>query len=163
MKYIYLLLFLLLSCYTLHNPFIQTSYDNAIDQNKPMKTNFAINKIIYASSMENASYDPRMANDGNLNTRWSSNYIDNQWVTIDLEDVYYIDYIIIHWYDYYATEFRVNISTNGIVWPELYYTDSGIGGNQQINIDSLCQFIELDLILRNSAFSFSIKEIEIYL
>ena len=46
----------------------------------------ALNKPASASSTEGNRTDlrPALANDGSSSTRWSSNYVDNQWWQVDL-------------------------------------------------------------------------------
>jgi hexosaminidase len=165
MKKLIILLFLLLSCYTLYNPFTKQSYEkessNYLDE--AIKINYAMNKTIYTSSFLGVGYEETNANDGNYITYWSSLYNDNELITIDLGSIQNVDYIKIYWNTNYATEYRINTSDNGIFFSQVYYTNTSTGGAEQISINNLCQFIEFELILRNSTFGFEIYEIEVYL
>src|SRR5438445_8821196 len=57
----------------------------------------ALNHPPSASSVENASFPPGNAFDGNLNTRWSSQFSDPQWIQVDLGSVQSICQVVLHW------------------------------------------------------------------
>jgi hypothetical protein len=69
----------------------------------------ALNKPASASSTENNRTDlrPALANDGNSSTRWSSNYVDNQWLQVDLGSVRQIDRVELNWETAYASRYRI--------------------------------------------------------
>ena len=56
---------------------------SVIDSSAP-GTDLALHKTATASSVDNSNDEPGNAVDGNPNTRWSSNYTDNQWIEVDL-------------------------------------------------------------------------------
>jgi hypothetical protein len=69
----------------------------------------ALNKPASASSTEHNRTDlrPALANDGNSSTRWSSNYVDNQWWHVDLGSVRQIDRVELNWETAYASRYRI--------------------------------------------------------
>jgi mannan endo-1,4-beta-mannosidase len=46
--------------------------------------NLAEGRSVFASSVQNASFPKENVNDGRLDTRWSSNFEEEQWIYIDL-------------------------------------------------------------------------------
>ena len=79
----------------------------------------ALNKPASASSTEDNRFDlsPGLANDGDSSTRWSSNYVDNQWWQVDLGSVQEIDRVELNWETAYASSYRVQTrSSRGNSW-----------------------------------------------
>ena len=69
--------------------------------------NAALNHPATASSVENASFPPSNAVDGNTGTRWSSAFSDPQWLQVDLGASASITQVVLHWEAAYATAFQV--------------------------------------------------------
>jgi F5/8 type C domain/PA14 domain/Thrombospondin type 3 repeat len=79
----------------------------------------ALNNPASASSTEDNRIDlsPGLANDGDSSTRWSSNYVDNQWWQVDLGSVQEIDRVELNWETAYASSYRVQTrSSRGNSW-----------------------------------------------
>ena len=56
-----------------------------------------------ASSQESASFPAANAVDGNLGTRWSSQFSDPQWLEVDLGATHTISQVVLNWETAYAT------------------------------------------------------------
>jgi hypothetical protein len=69
----------------------------------------ALNKPASASSTENNRTDlrPALANDGNSSTRWSSNFVDDQWWEVDLGSVRQINRVELNWETAYASRYWI--------------------------------------------------------
>jgi hypothetical protein len=69
----------------------------------------ALNKPASASSTEGNRTDvrPALANDGSSSTRWSSNYVDNQWWQVDLGSAREINRVELNWETAYASRYRI--------------------------------------------------------
>src|SRR2546421_11240546 len=63
-----------------------------------------------ASSVENASFPPANATDGNTGTRWSSAFSDPQWLEVDLGGPAPISQVLLQWETAYATGFQIPTS-----------------------------------------------------
>lgn len=112
---------------------------------------------------------PRQLNDGNATgTRWESvQGLDNQWVQIDLGDVYDLVSSKIIWEGASAKEYDMLVSGNGENWTgvgtktsttgartdEFYFIAGEVPG---------IRYIRLDLKTRTTIYGFSIYEWEIY-
>jgi hypothetical protein len=74
----------------------------------------ALNRSASASSTENNRTDlrPALANDGNSFTRWSSNFVDDQWWRVDLGSVRQIDRVELNWETAYASRYRIETRTS---------------------------------------------------
>ena len=55
-----------------------------------------------ASSCESSELGPEKAVDGNLQTRWASEFSDPQWFVVDLGERKTVESVILHWDAAYA-------------------------------------------------------------
>ncbi|BCY07470.1 discoidin domain-containing protein [Actinoplanes sp. L3-i22] len=57
--------------------------------------------------------------DGDLTTRWSSDYLDDQWIQVDLGAATGFDRVTLIWETAYALDFRVQAADDGDTWDDL--------------------------------------------
>lgn len=57
--------------------------------------------------------------DGNSETRWSSQYDDNQWIQVDLGGAKAFDQVVLVWETAYALDFVVQVSDDGSEWTDV--------------------------------------------
>jgi hypothetical protein len=128
-------------------------------------TNHALNKTATAKSVEKdntASWAPKFAVDGDMKTRWSSYFADNQWITVDLGESKYTGGVNIYW-ENPAKNFRVQRSYNGTNWT----TQKTITGNTE-KINTLlwnlktARYIRIQCDVRSNDHGFSIYELEVF-
>jgi hypothetical protein len=125
--------------------------------------NLALNKAVYASSYEGSSREAYFVNDGKKNTRWSSNYSDNQWLTIDLHAPAQISRVVLHWENAYGREYEIQVSGNGIDWQTVFYTNAGKQGINNIVFDQVeARYVKFKGIKRGSSWGYSLYELEIF-
>ena len=74
--------------------------------------NVALKKAVTASSYQTDKY-PVNAFDGNEHTRYSSLYNDNEWVSVDLGQVFLIDQVVLIWERAYGKDFNILFSIDG--------------------------------------------------
>lgn len=126
--------------------------------------NYALNKTATASSVQSGStFTPDKAVDGNLSTRWSSIYENNQWFKVNLEDTNTIRRIIIRWETAYDSEYSIQVSIDDINYKTVYYTTTGEGGIDEIPLipnDSM--YIKILCIKRATSYGSSFWEFEVY-
>src|SRR5690554_6890377 len=99
----------------------------AIAQPNSTPVNLALGKPAVASSTESSLYPVQDANDGDLNTRWSSQHEDNQWIYVDLEAVQEISQVMLHWEFAYGESYDIDVSVDGINWETVFEERSGDG------------------------------------
>jgi hypothetical protein len=131
--------------------------------------NIALGKSTTASSSQNSGTLPEYINDGDFSTRWSSEWQDNEYITIDLEQYSFIDHITLHWETAYASQFAILItdeqpssSTLSSPLPSsaTYYQSSG--DVQTIPVAKSGRYITLIGIERATAYGISLYELEAY-
>jgi hypothetical protein len=73
----------------------------------------ALNRPATASSTERGlpEFRPTNANDGNSSTRWSSEFVDNQWWQVDLGSNQSINRVEVNWEVAYARQYRIRTRT----------------------------------------------------
>jgi len=130
-------------------------------------SNLALNKTVMVSSTQpeqTVSYDGFKAVDGNLTTRWSSEFSDPQWIYVDLGVSYAVNRVKITWEDAYATDYQVQISSNATNWTNL----KSISGNTTLvndhttGIAGTGRYVRIYGTARALEWGYSIFELEVY-
>lgn len=88
-------------------------------QDDEFRINLAYLKPTYSSSIESNSYLTSYAVDGNYGTRWSSAFNDPQDFVVNLQGMYTIYNIRIHWETAYSSSYNIQVSTDSINWQNL--------------------------------------------
>ena len=101
---------------------------------KDYRTDLALNKVITASSTETGVNVIENINDADNSTRWSSLYSDEQVLTVDLEDVYYLSDVVLNWEAASAKKYKLERSENGIDWTTVNTESEGNGGVDKVNV-----------------------------
>lgn len=127
--------------------------------------NLAKFKNILASSTEPGSQDrsAELANDGDLNTRWSSIYEDQHWIEVDLGVSQDFNEIKMLWEDAYAKSYSIEVSDDQIAWTEIFTESNGDGSWDDILVESTtARYIKLNFAERATEWGFSLWELEVY-
>jgi chitinase len=95
--------------------------------------NLALGKKATASSVEaTTTFIAANAVDGDLKTRWSSQYTDPQWLAVDLGQSYSFNTVVIRWEAAYGKAYKIQVSNDDSTWITIDSTTTGKGG-----VDSL--------------------------
>ncbi len=115
-----------------------------------------------ASSVENASFPPSNAVDGNPNTRWSSAFSDPQWLEVDLGASASITQVVLQWEAAYATAFQIQTSPDGTNWTSIYSTTTGTGGTQTLSLTGTGRYVRMYGTTRATPYGYSLWEFQVY-
>ncbi|HJP77320.1 MAG TPA: discoidin domain-containing protein [Pseudonocardiaceae bacterium] len=115
-----------------------------------------------ASSQENASFPAVNAVDGNLGTRWSSQFSDPQWLEVDLGATHTLSQVTLNWETAYATGYQIQASTDGTNWTTIYSTTTGTGGNQTIPVSGSGRYVRIYGTARATQWGYSLWEFQVY-
>ncbi|MBV2353917.1 discoidin domain-containing protein [Streptomyces sp. J2-1] len=109
---------------------------------------------------------PGNATDGDANTRWSSAYEDDQWISVDLGSTQSFDRVDLTWEQAYAKTFTVQVSANGSDWTDVKSVDNGAvplpfnNGNASLQVEDFDQrtarYVRLNCGLRNTSWGNSL-------
>jgi phosphodiesterase/alkaline phosphatase D-like protein len=91
----------------------------------------SVNRPATASSVSGSNVASN-AVDGNLNTAWTSNPTNNQWIYIDLGAVMSITEVKLYWAAAYGSSFQIQVSNDLTTWSTIYSTTTGTGGTQDL-------------------------------
>lgn len=120
-------------------------------------------KSTEASSVENVSFLASNAVDGSLNTRWSSEFYDPQWIYIDLGESHSIEAVRLQWENAYGREYRIQVSDDATKWKTVYSTENGIGKMEEItNLNTEGRYIRLYGTARGKEWGYSLWEFEVF-
>ncbi|MDE6311827.1 MAG: discoidin domain-containing protein [Muribaculaceae bacterium] len=125
--------------------------------------NLALGKPAAASSVRDGN-KASFVNDGNTSTRWESDWADDQWIAIDLLDKYEIDRMEILWEGAFARQYRIQASTDGSNWTEIYSAANAPGGTEKIAFQPVAaSHVRINCDRRAlEAYGFSIYEWRVY-
>jgi acyl-homoserine lactone acylase PvdQ len=127
--------------------------------------NLAQTRTATASSYEHGAYNSPPANavDGNPATRWASDWSDNQWLTVDLGAVRPVGRAVLRWESAYGSGYRVEVSTDGTGWREVFATTAGNGETDNVSFTpTSARFVRMTGMQRATSYGYSLYELEVY-
>ncbi len=127
----------------------------------PPTENLALNRPAASSSQEGA-FSAAGAVDGDSGTRWSSDWSDPQWISVDLGAVYTISRVVLNWETAYGRAYEIQVSNNGSSWTTIYATSSGEGGVEDINVSGSGRYVRMYGTERGTGWGYSLWEFEVY-
>lgn len=122
-------------------------------------------QVTAQSSSSEARYstaDPMLVIDGDLTTRWSSNYTDDEWICLDLNDEYLLDRTRFRWEGAFAAEYEIQVSNDARSWSTVARR-SGQGGVEEVGFAPIrARFIRMLGKQRATEYGYSLHEFEVY-
>jgi len=102
--------------------------------------------------------------DGNVNSRWSSAYTNDEWIYVDLGAVCRIDRIVLRWEASYGSGYHLQVSDNASDWSDVYVTTTGDGGVDDITLTPSAdgRYVRMLGTQRATIYGYSLWEFEIY-
>ena len=123
--------------------------------------NIAKNKPIYSDNVQDPNY-ANLANDGLMNTRWSSTFSEPHFIVVDLLDPYSVSKIVINWEAAFASKYEIYTSLDSVQW-QLYYNEvAGNGAKDEFLTPITARYIKINCTQRSTPYGFSIYELEVY-
>ena len=130
----------------------------------PAGTNIAAGRPAKASSFDpyNGNYTPGQATDGDLTTRWSSEWSDDQHVQVDLGSVRSFDSVQLVWESAFAKRYRIEVSDDGDTWNPIATVDDGDGNADTIATGGRGRYVRVQGVQRGTGFGYSLYELGVY-
>ncbi len=126
------------------------------------KDNLAFKAPVVASSNEEDK-PALMAVDGGSGSRWSSQYSDDQWITVDLGVTKTINEVNLIWESAYGKSYKIQVSDDKTNWRDVYSTESGDGDTDQITFPpTSARYVRMLGLKRGSQWGYSLYEFEVY-
>ena len=153
-------------------------YGEAVLEPENPNVNLALNKSSNASSEYvdskdgNKAYESSLAFDGKgtneivdgKQSRWVSNRKSNdEWIYVDLQDIYNISKVILNWEGSGAKKYKVQVSNDGQVWTDISDINDGDGGLDELSYkDVTGRYVRMLGIEVGSDYGYSLWEFEVY-
>ena len=117
-----------------------------------------------ASSQEDDRFGAANAVDGDTTTtRWASQWNDDQWLQVDLQDTATITQVQLTWEGpSYASEYRISTSADGNTWTPVYSTTTGTGGTQTLTVSGNGRYVRMTGIKRAGGYGYSLYEFKVF-
>lgn len=116
-----------------------------------------------ASSSENSAKTASKAIDDNLGTRWSSQFSNPQWLSVDLGARRFIRSVKLQWESSASARYDIQVSDNGSAWTTVFSEPSGNGGVDDIeDINVTARYVRMFSHARTTQFGNSLWELDVY-
>jgi hypothetical protein len=102
--------------------------------------------------------------DGNLSSRWSSQFSSNEWIHVDLGTSSTIQRVVLTWEAAYARSYRIQVSSDAANWSDVYSTSTGDGGTDDITLASAAtgRYVRMLGLQRATVYGYSLFEFGVY-
>ncbi|MFB7056036.1 discoidin domain-containing protein [Streptomyces vinaceus] len=108
-------------------------------------------------------YAPDRALDGDRNTRWASEWNDNQWLQVDLGTTQLVKHVTLDWEQAYGRAYRIELSSDGSNWRTVWSTDSGDGGLDIARFTAVpARYLRVQGVTRATWWGYSLCEVGVY-
>lgn len=129
----------------------------------PKTDNIAVGKPAVASSVDLPENKPEYVNDDNPQTRWSSEYSNNEWIYIDLKKEQKISKVRLTWEVAFGKEYRIEVSNDFEEWTTVYEETNGKGRTEEIAFEPVtARYIRMFGSKKGTQWGFSLWEFEVY-
>ncbi|HTA21842.1 MAG TPA: discoidin domain-containing protein [Polyangia bacterium] len=138
--------------------------DGAIADPPPVEISaaLALAGTATASSIQGTGLEAAKAVDGNMGTRWSSQFSDPQWLTVDLGATHSINRVTINWQNSYAKDYQVRVSTDNATWTTIQSITNSDGGLDDLQgLSGSGRYVQIYGTRRATQYGYSIWEIQI--
>ncbi|HWS35400.1 MAG TPA: penicillin acylase family protein [Actinoplanes sp.] len=124
--------------------------------------NLASGRPVTASASENG-YPVANAIDGNMATRWASDWSEGQWIRVDLGATTTVGRVRLFWESAYASAYRIETSANGTTWTPVAAVTGADGGEDNVALTSTtARYVRLTSVTRATQYGLSLYELEVY-
>ncbi|MES2207200.1 MAG: di-heme oxidoredictase family protein [Pseudomonadota bacterium] len=112
-----------------------------------------------ATTYENAGLNATNAIDKNLATRWSSAFLDPQWLYLDFGATAKFSRVKINWDTAYGTDYQLQTSNDARNWTIIKSVVGGKGGVEDMVVSGSGRYLRLYGTKRSSPYGYSLYEI----
>jgi hypothetical protein len=135
------------------------------EEEKAARLGLAAGKPVKASSSlaKGGATVPESIVDGRSDTRWSSEWSDDQWIAVDLGKKQRVARVELDWENAFGKELAIEVSVDGQTWTEAKRVNDGRGGRQVITFDPVeGRWIRMRGIKRGTAWGYSLFAMRVF-
>ena len=132
---------------------------------KAARRDLAVGKPVKASSSltKGGATVPEAIVDGRADTRWGSEWADDQWIAVDMGMKQTVARVEIDWENAFGKELAIDVSDDGQTWKETKRVNDGRGGRQVIRFDPVeTRWVRMRGIQRATQWGYSIWEMRVF-
>lgn len=100
--------------------------------------------------------------DGSFDTRWASDWADQQWIQVDLGATSSFDHVQLAWEAAYAKAYTVQTSDDGQAWSTVHTQTAGNGGIDDIEVAGNARYVRVSTSERGTPWGYSLYEFGVY-
>ncbi|WP_098026382.1 discoidin domain-containing protein [Streptomyces sp. st115] len=100
--------------------------------------------------------------DGSFDTRWASEWADQQWIQVDLGATASFDHVQLAWEAAYAKAYTIQTSDNGQDWNTVHTETAGNGGIDDIEVAGNARYVRVNATERGTPWGYSLYEFGVY-
>ncbi|WP_306214142.1 discoidin domain-containing protein [Actinoplanes sp. RD1] len=115
-----------------------------------------------ASSSEGADVPAANAVDGNTATRWSSQFTDAQWLSVDLGAAATLSRVVLRWENAYGSAYQIQTSPDGSSWTTVHTATGRTGGTDDLAVTGTGRYVRMNGLQRGTGYGYSLWEFEVY-
>ena len=120
-------------------------------------------KTASTSGAETDAMTAANAFDGDEGTRWSSNFADDAWISVDLGKTYAIDKVVLNWEGAYGESYKIQTSTDGKNWTTAKDVTGKNGGIDTITFNTVnARYVKMQGVKRGLPYGYSLWEMQVY-
>lgn len=128
----------------------------------PVREDVAAGKSVVCSGVENEVFQAANLTDGNIGTRWASDFSDAAWFTIDLGDTYRIDQLVLNWEAAYGKQYEILVSADGRNFERVFRQPNGTGNIETIDFDPVnAKYVKFQGIERALPYGYSLWDVKV--
>ncbi|MFC0401984.1 discoidin domain-containing protein [Paraburkholderia rhizosphaerae] len=135
--------------------------------------NLALHKAVSVSGVENNNVPGTAAVDGDLNTRWSSSFVDPSYLMVDLGAQQTFDRVVMNWENAHAAAYEIQWSNDvgqdpmdatTKNWTTVYKQDASKGGVEDVKFQApvTARFVRMYSTARSTPYGNSLFEFGVY-
>ncbi|SDD34563.1 family 20 glycosylhydrolase [Auraticoccus monumenti] len=125
-----------------------------------------------------ARFAAEHVNDGDLGTRWGSDYAregvvdppasshdpSRDWVQVELAEPSPVDHVVVYWENAHAAEYELQVSDDGQQWETVVDVDDGRGGREvlQVGRSEPVSFVRVQGVRLATGWGYSIWSLEVW-
>lgn len=116
-----------------------------------------------ASSSERGDLSPAAAIDHQANTRWGSQFSDNQYLTLDFGASVPINRVSIDWENAHAAQYLLQVSDDNASWKTIRTVENSQGGTEDHGgLAGQGRYLRVQGVKRSTQYGYSIVEIQAF-
>ena len=120
-------------------------------------------KVTASSSENNPNLKPENVIDGNMQTRWASEFSDPQWLCLDFGSPQAFHLIILEWEYAYAKKYEIQVSDDAEKWKTVFKEDNGDGKKDVISVgEQTSRYVRIFGIERATSWGYSLYEVKVF-